>query len=118
MQTQGSKALNINEQNHSGQTALHVHAHRGNLGCVLTLASYCANLDAQDADGNTALHIAVSVSVNPRAVVSSVKHQLYGFAREKEGWPIGDDGKGGRRVGEDSCESGGHFNCRTDSWTW
>ncbi|VDP33146.1 unnamed protein product [Soboliphyme baturini] len=47
-------------RNKAGQTALHLHTFAGNIGCVVTLLSYGADIDAQDLNGNTCLHLAVS----------------------------------------------------------
>jgi ankyrin repeat protein len=57
--------IDVDAVNHVGQSALHVNAHRGNLGCVFTLAANGINLDLQDNNGDTGLHIAVSVCSRP-----------------------------------------------------
>ena len=55
------RVLDVDSVNKAHQTPLHVHVHRVDLGCVITLAAYGAHINAKDAAGNTPLHIAVAV---------------------------------------------------------
>lgn len=52
--------IDVNERNRVGQSALHLHTYKLDLGCVITLVGYGADLNAQDWNGFAPLHIAVS----------------------------------------------------------
>lgn len=54
--------MDKNVKNKVGQTALHWHVQKDDLGMVVTLITMGVDMDAQDLDGNTPLHLAVSVS--------------------------------------------------------
>lgn len=54
------KELDMNAQNKAGLTPLHLYCSRGEVGMIITIASYGCDLNAKDGNGNTALHVAVS----------------------------------------------------------
>lgn len=74
--------LDLNLLNKIGRAALHCHIFRGDLGCIVALAMFDADLDVQDQEGNTALHLAVYVGLFLESLTTQKNISIYDYRME------------------------------------